>query len=217
MESSVQPQNQIHQSQQQQYLPDQDASQRLDNCLQTSHQVLDNLQQSSLHLQNQGETLNRVDQNLDIMSDNLKKGDYIATGMTTWGYIKNLFKKVNPNKPKKIDSSQNANALPSQQQLNQEQQKNGKNLMQEQIQMNGIQSQNSTNNRNQGFEEQKEPNVDSKLDDLLKNIRGMKAVNQTIGTEITRQNHQLDQINTKTQKVEDQTIKLNKKVEKLLR
>eukprot|EP00347_Sterkiella_histriomuscorum_P010867 403374619 len=133
------------------------------------------------------------------MSDNLKKGDYIATGMTTWGYIKNLFKKVNPNKPKKIDSSQNANALPSQQQLNQEQQKNGKNLI------------------NQGFEEQKEPNVDSKLDDLLKNIRGMKAVNQTIGTEITRQNHQLDQINSKTQKVEDQTIKLNKKVEKLLR
>ena len=61
------------------------------------------MQTTTLNLQAQGETLERVDENLDIMSDNLKKGDYIATGMTTWGYFKNLFKSIN----KKKNSSSN--------------------------------------------------------------------------------------------------------------
>ncbi len=51
------------------------------------------MQYSVLSLQSQGEQLKKIDKNLDIMEDNLKKGDYIATGMGSWGFFKNLFRK----------------------------------------------------------------------------------------------------------------------------
>lgn len=34
------------------------------------------------------------------MSDNIKKADHIATGMSTWGYIKNIFTSSSGNKRK---------------------------------------------------------------------------------------------------------------------
>ena len=34
-----------------------------------------------------------MDENLDIIDENLRKADFIATGMSTWGFFKNLFKK----------------------------------------------------------------------------------------------------------------------------
>lgn len=65
-----------------------------------------------LSLQTQGEQLKKVDKNLDIMEDNLKKGDYIATGMGSWGFFKNLFKK-SPLSKKQTENSNNNKQMPS--------------------------------------------------------------------------------------------------------
>ena len=46
------------------------------------------------------------------MEDNLKKGDYIATGMGSWGFFKNLFKK-SPLSKKQTENSNNNKQMPS--------------------------------------------------------------------------------------------------------
>ena len=77
---------------------------KLDEVLRTAHQTLDISEQSKMSLHRQGETIEKIDKDLDKIDRNLKKSEYIVKGMSsTFGFIKSLF--VNPKKFDKKEES----------------------------------------------------------------------------------------------------------------
>ena len=144
--------------------------QALDNILRTAHETLDIGNQSKLNLQRQGETINKIDGNLDKVERNLKKSEYIVKGMTsTFGFIKSLFKstkkfeiKEEPEKPVK-----------------------------EEQKWEDVSTGNMVKLQDTIPDPQSLPNqsrVDSQLDQLISCVKQLKSVNEDIGETLNRQN-----------------------------
>ena len=58
----------------------QESNQKLENSLRLMHESVDMANYTKMELHHQGETLKRVDKNLDDIDSNLKKGEWLIKG-----------------------------------------------------------------------------------------------------------------------------------------
>ena len=166
-------------------------------------------------LQCQGEQLNRVERNLDIIQNDMAIAKrHIKSVNSVWGAIGNYFRK--PPKPMKS----NPDSVPhTQRQITDIQDESSLYFRTEPVQTGTVGSASTSRLQRSGFapRDAQERQIEANLELISRGLGRLKEDALILGDEIGRQNEQLDRIDVKTDRAFKTVDESEKKVQRILR
>lgn len=169
-------------------------------------------------LSKQREQLERTNKNLDKINGDLDHSErHITSLKSIWGTMSNWFKKPLPKTTQQENGDTKSDPDASLKATNQEIQNNLRKLNDTDLRFEGGRSSGSSGAYNSCPQTTEDNIVDKNLDQLLAGLTVLKGQGLALGNEIDEQNVLLDDIQRKTENMDNRVDQQNSKIRKILR